>query len=267
MPWPRTLLAAPFLPLAATALPAQPPAPPPWQVDWGQYYCSMIRQAGAGRPYATAFLVTPGGDSTQIMLLPEGAAPLPRGVSSVALLPQGRTFQVRAQSERRGTRDVIAISGLPYEFRDALADASELQLWVGMEIRTRIPLDNPRRAVAAHRRCTAEISREWGVDEAVLAALRQRPTTTNLFGLSSDDYPWAALRTATQGRVIARIEVSAEGRATDCVTVATSGSAEIDATTCRVILRRARFRPAIDAAGRPVTARTISTVTWLVPSD
>lgn len=263
----RTLVAAASLALAATALPAQQPAPPPWQVDWGQYYCSLIRQAGEGRPYATAFLTTPGGDSTQIILMPEGAVTLPRGISSVRLLPQGRSFEVRAQSERRGARDVIAISGLPYEFRDALADASELQLWIDMEIRARIPLGNPRRAVAEHRRCTAEISRQWEVDEAALAALRQRPTTTNLFGLRSGDYPTAALRRATQGRVIVRIDVGAEGRATACATMATSGSAEIDSTTCRVILRRALFRPAIDAAGRRVAARTVSTVTWLIPSD
>ena len=107
---------------------------------------------------------------------------------------------------------MVAMSGLPYDFRDALAGASELQLWIGMEIRARIPLGNVRRAVAEHRRCTAEISRQWDVDEAALAALRQRPTTTNLFGLRSADYPTAALRRATQGRVIVRIDVGADGR-------------------------------------------------------
>ena len=70
-----------------------------------------------------------------------------------------------------------------------------------------------------------------------------------------------------RGRVIVRIDVGADGRATACATMATSGSAEIDSTTCRVILRRALFRPAIDAAGRRVAARTVSSVTWLLPSD
>jgi TonB family protein len=267
MRWSSALLAVLLLPFAGGAGLAQPPSPAPWQVDWGQYYCSMIRQPGDGRPYAAAFLTTPGEDSTQIMLVPEGSAPLPSGISSVALVPEGGAFDVSARSERRGAREVIVISGLAYDFRDALAGASELQLRAGAEVRARIPLDNPRQAIAAHRRCTAEISREWGVDEAVLAALRQRPATTNLLGLNADDYPPAALRTATQGRVIVRVDVSAEGRATGCATVATSGSPEIDATTCRVIRRRARFRPAIDAAGRRVAARTISTVVWVVPSN
>jgi len=265
MSWTRKLLAALLISLVGSALPAQPPAGPSWQVDWGQYYCSMIRGAGEGRPYSTVFLSVPGGDSTEILLVPERSATLPRGASSVVLLPRGGIFEVKARTEQRGRRDVLAIGGLSYEFREALADATELQLRAGDEIRARIPLDNPAAAIAAHRRCTADISREWGVDEAVLAALRQRPASTNLFGLDSNDYPPAALRTATQGRVIVRIDVSAEGRAADCATVATSGNAEIDATTCRVIRRRARFRPAIDGAGRRVAARTISTVTWLVP--
>lgn len=245
------------------AAPAQR-APRAWQVDWGQYYCSMIRRPDQGGTFATAIITTPGGDTTQIYLIPEGAAALPRGLSSVVLMPSGRSFEISSRSEQRGRRTVVAITGLPYNFRDALAGAGELQLKAGEEIRARIPLAGARAAVAAHRRCTAQVSREWGIDEAALAALRERPTSTNLFGLRADDYPPAALRTATQGRVVVRIAVSVEGRATECVTVATSGSRAIDATTCEVILRRARFRPALDAAGRPVAVRTVSTVTWLI---
>lgn len=186
-------------------------------------------------------------------------------MTSIAFAPGGRSFEATARTERRGRRDVLMIHGLPYDLGEAMAGQSELQLRAGPEIRARIPLDHPGQALAAHRRCTAEISREWGVDEAALAALRQRPVTTNMLGVGPDDYPRAALRTATQGRVIVRIDVGAEGRATDCLPVATSGSAIIDATTCRVIRSRARFRPALDAAGRRVPARMIWSVTWIVP--
>ena len=265
---PRSLLVLPLPLLAAAASHAQPrSAAAPWQVDWGQYYCSMIRQPGEGRPFATVFLTTPGDDSTQIMLVPEEGAALPRGVTAVALMPEGRIFEVSGRTERRGARDVLVLASLPYDLREAMAGAGEIQLKAGSDVRARIPLDNPGQAIAAHRRCTAEIAREWGVDEAALAALRQRPLTTNLLGVGPNDYPEAALRTATQGRVIVRIDVSPQGRATDCATVATSGSAEIDAVTCRVVRRRARFRPAIDAAGRRVAARIVSTVAWVIPSN
>lgn len=264
MAWSRRLLIL-SLPVAATALSAQPPAPRPWQVDWGQYYCSMIRQAGENRPYTTAFLSTPGDPDVQIMLAPQDSAALPGGISSVVLLPGNQAFAVTVAAERRGSRDVLMMSGLTAAFRDALAAAGELQFRAGDDVVSRVPLDNPQQAVTAHRRCMAELAREWGVDEAALASLRQYPVTTNAFGLTTDDYPSAALRTETQGRVIVRLDVGTNGRVSGCAPVATSGNAELDATTCRLVRQRARFRPAIDAGGRRVAARIVATVVWRIP--
>jgi len=106
----------------------------------------------------------------------------------------------------------------------------------------------------------------WGVDEAALEALGRKPKSTNHLGLRWDDYPVAALNAATEGRVVARLTISAEGRATECTVVATSGNRLIDAATCRVALARARFEPALDAAGTPVTVHDVAVVTWRMPS-
>lgn len=252
--------------LLAAPAPAQTPAaPPPWQVDWGRYYCSLIRLPAEGRPFAAAFLTVPGGDNTQLLLLQMGQEPLPRDVSSILLLPQGRSFAVVPQVQLRGTRRVLAMGGLPYELRSELAGATELQLRAGAEPRLRIPLDQAPAAVAAHRRCTAGLAQRWGLDEAALAALRQRPETTNMLGYRSDDYPSAAIRTRTQGRVILRVTVTAEGRPGDCAVVATSGDSAIDQRSCRVVMQRAQFTPGLDPAGRPVTIPAVFTVTWRLP--
>jgi TonB family protein len=253
----------------------QPPAPPPassppparpWQVDWGQYYCSLIRHGAADRPWEAAFLTIPGDDRTVLMLVPdERARPVPQGVTSAVLLPSGRSFEVRAHEEWRGRRRVLVVSRFPYELRSALEEASALELRAGTEVRLRIPVDEARAAVAAHRRCTADIAREWHLDEAALASLRRRPLSTNSLGYHASDYPAAALRTATQGRVILRITVTAEGRARDCAVVATSGNAQIDAISCQVAIRDGRFTPGLDAAGQPVTIASVFTVTWRLP--
>jgi TonB family protein len=269
----RLALAAALVtqPLAASAQPqpqAQPPspaAPSPWQVDWGQYYCSLIRQPGEGRPYAAAFLTVPGSDGSTLMLLPEGEAPLPDGVTSLLLVPSGRSFPVTAAPERRGIRYVLTLRDLPYEFRTELGGATEVQLLAGTEVRLRIPVDRSRAAIAAHRRCTAEISREWRVDEAGLLALQTWPNTTNLLGYRPEDYPPAALRAATQGRAMMRITVTTEGHAADCAVVATSGDPALDQRSCRVVMLRARFRPARDAAGERVRIPAIYSVTWRTP--
>ena len=65
------------------------------------------------------------------------------------------------------------------------------------------------------------------------------------------DYPKAALKAGVGGRVEFRFTVSASGRVTSCAITRSSGNAELDATTCRIIIQRFRYRPSTDAAGRP----------------
>ncbi len=65
------------------------------------------------------------------------------------------------------------------------------------------------------------------------------------------DYPKAALKAGIGGRVEFRFTVAASGRVSNCAITRSSGNAELDATTCRVIIQRFRYRPSTDAAGRP----------------
>lgn len=53
--------------------------------------------------------------------------------------------------------------------------------------------------------------------------------------------------------VILALTISPEGRATACRVYKSSGLPETDAVTCRLAQQRLRFRPALNAAGDPVT--------------
>lgn len=249
-------------PGAAAALP-----PPAWQMDWGDQYCTLVRLATPATPFITAFRVIPGTDAPSIVLATGRSAAPPAGITAVALTPSGQAFAVTATTERHTHGRIVreVLGPLDEHFWDALAGATELQLKAGDEVRGRIALPRAGAAVAALRRCISRALRDWGVDEAALAALRERPSTTNMLGVNSNDYPLQAIRSSTQGRVVVRITVGADGRATDCRVVGPSGSAALDETTCRVVMTRARFNPAIGADGRPTAAPMISAVVWLVP--
>lgn len=67
------------------------------------------------------------------------------------------------------------------------------------------------------------------------------------------DYPRAARRARQEGTVTTRFTVGTDGRARGCSVTQSSGHAELDATTCRLIEQRFRYRPAKDAGGQPVT--------------
>lgn len=54
--------------------------------------------------------------------------------------------------------------------------------------------------------------------------------------------------------VIVKVTVTPDGRATNCSVYRPSPFPETDATVCRLVVERLRFRPAADAAGNPVAA-------------
>jgi TonB family protein len=252
--------------LQAPALAQTPPAPAPvWQVDWGDYFCTLIRLQSEDIPFATAMRTVPGSFTASLRLVRLGDESLPRRVSSIAVQPSGQSWDVTASSEvLRNGMPVLALSSLPDTFWDALAGATELQLRDGTQVRRSIPLTRPAAAVRGLRRCVSDALREWGVDEAGLRALQRRPETSNAYGLTPGDYPSSALRTGRSGRVLVRIAVNADGRATDCAVAATSDDPALDRTTCDVVLRRARFTPALDASGAATAATVVNVVTWMV---
>ena len=61
--------------------------------------------------------------------------------------------------------------------------------------------------------------------------------------------------------------VEPDGRATGCRITASSGSAELDSHTCRLIEQRFRFRPSLDGRGRPVRSRIVQDHYWEVQDE
>lgn len=89
------------------------------------------------------------------------------------------------------------------------------------------------------------------------------PPRPNLASLvTQDDYPAESLRKGEQGTVRVRLDVTPEGRAGACTVTASSGYANLDAATCRVLVARSRFSPARDAAGNPTSDTVTTSVTW-----
>ncbi|KUR75232.1 hypothetical protein AQZ49_15495 [Novosphingobium sp. FSW06-99] len=80
--------------------------------------------------------------------------------------------------------------------------------------------------------------------------------------LSYEDYPDAALREGAAGVVSVALRVSSEGNATSCAITETSGYEVLDKTTCQLMLRRARFDPARDAHGAPVSGDFHAATSW-----
>jgi protein TonB len=83
--------------------------------------------------------------------------------------------------------------------------------------------------------------------------------------VSDADYPSTAIRNEEQGTTRFRLTVGADGRVTDCAVTGSSGSAALDATTCRLMKSRARFTPARDSDGRPTGDTVANAIRWVLP--
>lgn len=73
--------------------------------------------------------------------------------------------------------------------------------------------------------------------------------------IDDDDYPAAASRAKIGGDVETRFTILPTGRVIACRITRSSGDASLDATTCRLIEKRFRFKPATNANGEPVASQ------------
>jgi len=80
-----------------------------------------------------------------------------------------------------------------------------------------------------------------------------------------DDYPPRALREEREGVTGFSVTVGTDGRVTGCSVTRSSGSPDLDDAACKLITRRARFTPATNGEGQPITGSYSNSVRWTIP--
>jgi protein TonB len=83
--------------------------------------------------------------------------------------------------------------------------------------------------------------------------------------VSTDDYPPVAIAMREQGRVVMRLDIGPDGRVSWCAVQSSSGSSSLDSVSCRLMLRRARFTPAIDSNGNAAAGSIVQALDWKLP--
>ncbi|MEE4451723.1 TonB family protein [Novosphingobium resinovorum] len=73
-------------------------------------------------------------------------------------------------------------------------------------------------------------------------------------GRIQSNYPTRAAREEREGRVGVRVTVGGDGKVSACSVSSSSGSPDLDEAACDGMQRYARFDPALDDAGNPVSS-------------
>lgn len=172
------------------------------------------------------------------------------------------------------------------DFVGDFGKAADLRVYRGSVLVDQLSLVGSGAAVAMGRRCAAHVQASIAAVErekkrlahiaddpfagpsasgrdrlAANAAPRGSPGSW----VTDADYPSQAQREGRAGVTGFRLNIGAEGRVTDCTVTSTSGSPDLDAATCRLLPRRARFTPGTDAAGVPIAGTYDGKIPWRLP--
>ena len=79
-------------------------------------------------------------------------------------------------------------------------------------------------------------------------------------------YPHGPMMRGEEGSAHVQFEVDGSGRITTCKVLKSSGSAELDAESCR-LAERGQFRPPADASGKFTAGTYVQPVVWALPDE
>lgn len=121
--------------------------------------------------------------------------------------------------------------------------------------------------LAAMRTCTDDLIKGWGYDPAARSALTRtpEPATKPESWITGEDFPFKALWAGNNGLVRFRIDVDPAGNPDGCKVLYRTNPDEFADLSCKLLLKRAHFKPALDAQAKPVRWYYINSIRWLSP--
>jgi hypothetical protein len=245
---------------AATMSPSSP-----WNVDYGEDRCFLLRKFGTGEDEIILRITRPWIDGRYELVL--AGAGVPRMEPQIEI-PARLTLSGAETTLNGFTGELGSMPGhfirldVPPEFlaepaRDAVLSFSHRRF-------TR-SLATPRlaAALASLAQCHDRLFMRWGIDPTAYRALRQppQPIGRNMPWVRVGDYP--NVPSIGISRFI--LTVSPTGQVTDCRVALDSGSPELDQAGCAAFRRRAEFEPALDSTGQPVQSYSFQWVRWEQP--
>ena len=150
-------------------------------------------------------------------------------------------------------------------------EAAVTYILIGTPLRQPVRLETGpmQKPLAALNTCIDDLVTSWGIDVQKHKALSKTVTPIGSQGnwITTEDYPKAALSSGGQAFVYARLSIDETGKPTAChIQQSTQGKGFGDAV-CAGLMRRAKFKPALDAESKPIASYFRKTVFFSIPSN
>jgi hypothetical protein len=242
-----------------------------WALERSPVRCVISRQYGpASAPMTLGFKAPPIGDAVQIIIVrPDARNIVTQTEAKIAIDREiVRTTVLNYPLGRDRAAHLVNLTG---DHSAALRRASEL----GVETKGRVRVNKglrrsfrlgPMASVWAQLdSCLGRLRQTWNIIEGrprLTAPARLINPMEALF--SSADYPTVAVDRDQSGSTGIMLLIDESGVVKDCTLTEASGVAVLDSNSCGVILRRAKFHPAIGLDGKPAKSALSQRITWQV---
>jgi TonB family protein len=234
-----------------------PPKADVWAWDPKVPICSLKQQ-----PYPDGETVeierTPANDETvlEVTLPPKTKLRNGHFLDATVAIDSGGRFaaDVLVGVDKAGRTQLYMVSPDP-AFIGQLAGTATLEVVHAKIGSIRVPIHIAPTIITTLRECEDKTMTEWGIDPAAWRSLQARPFPLNHVrdGFSALDYPAEASRAHVEADAIIRLDIAADGRVSACRALNPGLLRGFETASCDV-LKGAKFRPAVDSAGRPVSA-------------
>ena len=241
-----------------------------WTVDFGDAHCIAMRNYGTdAAPVMLAFKPSPIGDVMHVSVVrpskKKDINQYPGSLTVDAARPM--MVSVLGYPAKAGATRIASVNLSLDDFRPIRA-ATAMRLRSGLEFDRNFALTQMTPVTNALDRCVTGLRKLWNIGDAANTIREEaQPEKSLVSYFSSDDYPSVAVHEDATGTVQMMTLIDETGKIASCMVIGTSGYASLDAQSCAIITVRAKFRPAVDTAGKPAKSGLVSRIRWMLPED
>lgn len=235
-----------------------------WILDYREDQCLAFKQFGTTEaPITLGIRPAPNGESYELLVSNARSGPA-NAIETKGWVDFGRgklkSWVLNYGSARLGT--IV-------QYRISAADMAEASFADHVILHNEgtgelvFPLNAMDDLLKGLETCTADLRAYWNAGGEKDGRLRSGAKGEVRAIFSSNDYPDQAVQNWQEGTSQFILLINEKGAVAGCFLEKPSGVPLLDAVGCQVIRKRARFRPAIDAHGKPARSTYVTPpVTW-----
>jgi TonB family protein len=138
----------------------------------------------------------------------------------------------------------------------------------GRQLSAELTLADMGRVNQVLDQCNRDLLDSWGFGaEAQQWKSFAEPERPLYSYFRADDYPSDAEKSGASGTAEVRVTVEPNGRASECKVLRSAGHKSLDQVTCEVMMKRVRYTPARDGAGKALRSPALGSAHWQLVED